>query len=175
MTGCNGCKTPMGTIAEVEDEEKPCPEITSAYQSIIGSLMYIAGATRPDIQFATNKLARFMSAPTQTHWKAAKRELRYLKETKDEKLVYKANPCKDLIIHADADFANGEESKSISGIATFYGGNLIDWSSTKQQLVALSTCESEINAVKDAATKALPESQHYYLLTKAGMSGVFFK
>ena len=155
MAGCNGCKTPMSTLAEIEDAGISSPEITSGYQSMIGSLMYIAGATRPDIQFVTNKLARFMSAPAQAHLKAVKRVLRYLSETKNEKLSYKADRCTSLTIHADADFANGEDSKSISGIATFYGGNLIDWSSTKQQLVALSTCESEINAVKDAATDAV--------------------
>ena len=69
---------------------------------MIGSLMYIPGATRPDTQFVTNILASFMSAPAQTHLKAAKRVLRYLSETKDEKLLYKIDQCTSLVIHANA-------------------------------------------------------------------------
>ena len=33
------------------------------YSQIIGSLMYLASATRPDISFAVSKLSRFMSNP----------------------------------------------------------------------------------------------------------------
>jgi hypothetical protein len=37
------------------------------YYQIIGSLMYLASATRPDISFAVNKLSRFVSNPGDDH------------------------------------------------------------------------------------------------------------
>ena len=45
---------------------------------IIGSLMYLASATRPDISFAISKLSRFVSNPGDDHWKALERVMRYL-------------------------------------------------------------------------------------------------
>jgi hypothetical protein len=47
------------------------------YSQIIGSLMYLASATRPDISFAVSKLSRFVSNPRDTHWSALERVLRY--------------------------------------------------------------------------------------------------
>jgi hypothetical protein len=40
------------------------------YSQIVGSLMYLAGATRPDISFVVSKLSRFMSNPGTDHWHA---------------------------------------------------------------------------------------------------------
>jgi hypothetical protein len=37
------------------------------YSQIIGSLMYLASATRPDISFAVSKLSRFVSNPGDDH------------------------------------------------------------------------------------------------------------
>ena len=51
------------------------------YSQIIGSLMYLASPTRPDISFAVSKLSRFVSKPGDVHWKALERVLRYLKAT----------------------------------------------------------------------------------------------
>ena len=51
------------------------------YSQIIGSLMYLASATRPDISFAVSKLSRFMSNPGTDHWHALERVMRYLAGT----------------------------------------------------------------------------------------------
>jgi hypothetical protein len=51
------------------------------YSQIIGSLMYLASATRPDISFAVCKLSRFVSNPGDDHWRALERVMRYLKGT----------------------------------------------------------------------------------------------
>ena len=48
---------------------------------IIGSLMYLASATRPDISFAVSKLSQFVSNLGDDHWRALERVLRYLKGT----------------------------------------------------------------------------------------------
>lgn len=51
------------------------------YSQIIGSLMYLASATRPDISFAASKLSRYTSNPDDDHWRALERVLHYLKGT----------------------------------------------------------------------------------------------
>jgi hypothetical protein len=51
------------------------------YSQIIGSLMYLASATRPDISFAVSKLSWFVSNPGDDHWRALERVMRYLKGT----------------------------------------------------------------------------------------------
>jgi hypothetical protein len=43
------------------------------YSQIIGSLQYLAGATRPDVSFAVRKLSRFVSNPGNDHCQALQR------------------------------------------------------------------------------------------------------
>jgi hypothetical protein len=58
------------------------------YSHIIGSLMYLASATRPDISFAVCKLSRYMFNPGDNHWHALERVLRYLKGTMSFRIHY---------------------------------------------------------------------------------------
>jgi len=48
------------------------------YYQIIGSLMYLASATRSGILFAVSKLSRFVSSLGDNHWKALERVMHYL-------------------------------------------------------------------------------------------------
>ena len=82
LQNANGVRTPLstGTILDAEEGDIQCEEVKN-YQSIIGSLMYIAGCTRPDIQYVSNKLGRYMSNPMEKHFSAAKKVVRYLKQT----------------------------------------------------------------------------------------------
>ena len=59
------------------------------YESAVGCLLYAALLTRPDIAHAVNQLARFMKAPGEAHWKAAKHVLRYLAGTRDRALTFR--------------------------------------------------------------------------------------
>ena len=71
------------------------------YRSLVGSRLYIAEQTRPDIVCVVNVLSQFMDKPTNTHWLAAKRELRYLQATKSPKLVYPRD--NDFHLHGEND------------------------------------------------------------------------
>jgi hypothetical protein len=51
------------------------------YSQIVGSLMYLASTTRPDIFFAVSKLSRYMSNLGDDHWHALESVLHYLKDT----------------------------------------------------------------------------------------------
>jgi hypothetical protein len=57
------------------------------YREAIGSLMYAAVATRPDIAFAISTLSQFLNNPGDLHWEATKRVFRYLAGTKDYELT----------------------------------------------------------------------------------------
>ena len=48
------------------------------YSSIVGNLMYAQVCTRPNIAFVIEVLGKYLSDPSQSHWKAAKKVLRYL-------------------------------------------------------------------------------------------------
>ena len=58
------------------DEMKVVP-----YASLVGSLMYAQVCTRPDIAFVVGVLGRYLSDPGLSHWKAAKKVMRYLQGT----------------------------------------------------------------------------------------------
>jgi hypothetical protein len=62
------------------------------YSQIVGSLMYLASATRPDISFSMSKLSRYMSNPSDDHWHALERVLRYLKSTISYEIHYSGHP-----------------------------------------------------------------------------------
>eukprot|EP00921_Rhytidocystis_pertsovi_P024562 GHVQ01039472.1.p1 GENE.GHVQ01039472.1~~GHVQ01039472.1.p1 ORF type:complete len:151 (-),score=9.13 GHVQ01039472.1:172-624(-) len=53
------------------------------YRKLIGSLLYLSVTSRPDICFIVNSLSRFVTDPSEIHWNAAKRLLRYLKRSID--------------------------------------------------------------------------------------------
>ena len=43
------------------------------YQQAVGCLLYLSSATRPDITFAVNNVAKFTANPTKEHWTVVKR------------------------------------------------------------------------------------------------------
>lgn len=77
-----------------------------------------------------------------------KRILRYLKGTIEYCLEYKRNSSKKGIeCETDASWDRTRDAKSFSGILMYYNGNLILWKSKKQPTVALSSTESELEAL----------------------------
>ncbi|KAL0366816.1 UNVERIFIED_CONTAM: Retrovirus-related Pol polyprotein from transposon TNT 1-94 [Sesamum radiatum] len=77
MESCKTVTTPLVTGEKYKKEDGSEKVDGSIYRSLIGSLLYLT-ATRPDIMFATSLLSRFMQSPSQVHYGAAKRILRYL-------------------------------------------------------------------------------------------------
>ena len=124
------------------------------YQSAVGSLMYAMMGTRPDIAYAVSVVSRFASNPNESHWKAVKRILRYLRATLSLKLVFRG-PLEPLSGYTDSDYAGDTATRrSTSGYVFHLGSAAISWSSKRQPTVALSTCEAEYvgqaNATKEA-------------------------
>jgi hypothetical protein len=81
-------QTPIGKEDEQGDSIPFDPEW---YRSAIGSLMYLCTCTRPDLSFAVNALAKFMSTPCEHHAVAVKRVMRYLAGTLALGLTFSGN------------------------------------------------------------------------------------
>jgi hypothetical protein len=73
------------------------------YSRIIGSLMYLASATRPDIAYGVSKLSRFDSNTGSEHWRALERVMRYLVGTMSYGIHYSGD-LKVLEGYSDAGF-----------------------------------------------------------------------
>ena len=87
---------------------------------------------------------RYQSNPGVDHWTAVKNILKYLKRTKDMFLVYGGN--KELIVNGyiDASFdIVPDDCKSQTGYVFILNGGVVSWCSSKQSVVAGSTCEVE--------------------------------
>ena len=82
---------PKTRLSKADCPQVPDKQAVKAYQQLVGSLMYVACATRPDIAYAVNTCAQFMSNPGPRHEEAAKHIVRYLKGTKDVGITYRAS------------------------------------------------------------------------------------
>ena len=121
------------------------------YISAVGSLLYLAIATRPDIAYTVGVLARFNTNPGRAHWAAVKHLFRYLKGTLHYKLTYSpSSTSKELFVaYSDADHGGDKDSgRSTGAYVIKMGTGAISWKSKLQDVVTLSTTEAEyISAV----------------------------
>ena len=98
-----------------------------------------------------------MNNPTQTILGMAKHVLRYLNYSKLYELKFvKTNSPLSLIGYSDSDWGASNDRCSISGYCFKLNENsgLISWKSKKQNVVALSSCESEYISITLAAQEA---------------------
>jgi hypothetical protein len=130
------------------------------YQKQIGSLLFLALKTRLDIAYNVCYCARFMSNPSKDHYNELNKIWGYLLKYPNKGLYYN---CKnDLIIkgYSDSDWGNNlDNRKSTSGYIFSIGditiNNPISWNSQLQKTVALSSCEAEYMALKEATKEAI--------------------
>jgi hypothetical protein len=101
-------------------------------------------------------VCQFLHSPTDVHLMAAKRILRYLKETKSMGLMLSKSRSKSLSAFSYADWAgSADDKRSTGGFVIFYGPNLVSWSSKKQSTVARSSTESEYKALANATAELI--------------------
>jgi len=144
------------------------------YQELTGSLNHAAVFSRPDIAFAVSKLSQFNSDPTETHMKAARRVLAYLKGTINYSIVYGGDNSSDIqaftrafhpdqiLGFSDADFAmDKDDRKSQTGYIFVINKGTVSWTSHKQTSVALSTMQAEYMSLSDASREAIARTRLY--------------
>jgi hypothetical protein len=136
---------------------------TLPYHQAIGSLLYLALMSCPDIAFAVNVLSRHIDAHDETHWMAVKCVLCYLNSTQGLTILYSNNPglhtSFDLCVpvsYCDADWgANKIDHKSVSSYMFILAGGPIMWAACSQSTVALSSTEAELTSLSEATKQAL--------------------
>jgi hypothetical protein len=124
------------------------------YQKKIGSILYAAVVTRPDIAFAVSRLARFNMNPSNEHHAAADKVIHYLKRTRS--LALQLGGGDGFLVASDASFAdNSIDRKSSQGYVMQLFGGTIGWRANKQDTVTTSTTEAELLALSQATKESI--------------------
>ena len=155
MSNCKSIAIPLVVNEKLKKEDGSNEVDASLYRSLVGSLLYLT-ATRPDIMYATSLLSRFMHKPSQTHFGAAKRVLRYIQGTLDFGIMYERNVETKLFGFCDSDWGGCvDDMRSTSGYVFSLGSGVISCASKKQQTVAQSTAEAEYVSESLATSQAI--------------------
>lgn len=157
MDKCKPVAIPMLSKPKLRQQQEGETLTAHPYRSVVGALMYLAVCTRPDISYAVGQLARYCSAPTETHWSAAMYLLRYLKGTAKDGLLYQ---CKDALpilrMFSDSDWASCEDTRrSCTGYVSEFANATITWCSRMQSSVKDSTLYAEYTALSEALKDVL--------------------
>jgi hypothetical protein len=151
MDACKPVPTPM--VEHFNLQPADTFDDTLPYRSLLGSLLWIARGTRPDISFAIAYLSQFCNCYSEQHFSALKRVLRYLIGTKTKKLhmpVIRSDQLR-LEVYSDSDWAADlNDRKSVTGTITFLNHMPISWSSRKQSIVTTSSTEAEYVAATES-------------------------
>jgi hypothetical protein len=120
---------------------------SSTFKSLVRSLRYLI-CNHPYIIFRVGIVSRFMETPTMTHCKALKWILWYIKGNIDFGLFYWYYNSFNLVGYSDNNWARiMDDRKSTTGFIFYMGDTTFTWSSKKQYIVTLSTCEAEYVAI----------------------------
>jgi len=152
MVDCKPTSTPAipnSKLIKTPDSDKDSEALKFPYREAVGSLLWAARTSRPDILYAVGKVSSHCNNPSMTHVNAVKHILRYLKGTATIGITYHRAP--ELILEAmcDADWAgepaeNDNPMRSTSGIVLYLRGvGTIYCESTLQTTIAGSTAEAE--------------------------------
>ena len=146
---------PLGAKLEPNPDQATAEDINQ-YQQEIGSIMYLMTKTRPDIAYHTGLLARYMANPSLEHRKWLNKLWLYISYTRDLGLNYQSELVEDLIGYCDSDWGGDIGTRrSTTGYIYLYRGAAIAWNSRLQRTVALSSCEAEYMALKEAIKEQL--------------------
>ncbi|GMF36192.1 unnamed protein product [Phytophthora fragariaefolia] len=129
-----------------------------SYHELIGSLLYVANATRPDVRATLSTLSQYLDCPREMHWRVALPVLHYLKGTATRGIRFHCSSSNRTGIRAYADANWGGDKKtrrSTSGVLLLLGGGSVVYKSERQATVALSSAEAEYMALVLATQEVL--------------------
>ncbi|GFT20323.1 retrovirus-related Pol polyprotein from transposon TNT 1-94 [Trichonephila clavipes] len=131
MINSNHVSTPIEKGA-ISTDDSASLSADIPYREAVGSLMFLAIVTRPDIVYAVGVLSQVLDKPQQIHWTMVKRIL------------------------SVSDYARDPLTRrSTSGMVLKYNGGAIAWRSQRQSCISLSTTEAEFIPASQAAKEAI--------------------
>ena len=85
------------------------------YRLAIGSLMYLATCTRPDLAECVSELSKFSQNLGAVHWEGMKRVLHYLSGTLGAGLLYKRGA--QVVVWGYSDSGHATMSRGVLGMS----------------------------------------------------------
>ena len=180
MQDCHPVATPLAVGTVYSKADCPTSDIEKEqmksypYRTLIGMLMYLMLATRPDLAYSVSYLSQFLDNPGIIHWEGAKRVIRYLKGTKSFGIYYKCSGKMKFTPQGlastsfittrpptiegmtDSDYAADIDDRvSRTGYVFTMSNGAISWKSVKQRTVTLSSTEAEYYAMSHAGREAV--------------------
>jgi hypothetical protein len=152
MSDCKSASTPAipnSKLIKTPEGDKDYDALKFPYREAVGSLLWAARTSRPDIMYAVGKVSSHCNNPSQSHVNAVKHILRYLKGTATLGMTFRRAPSLILEAMCDADWAgepaeNDNPMKSTSGIVVYLRDvGILYCESTLQSTIAGSTAEAE--------------------------------
>ena len=124
------------------------------YRSMVGKILYFVKKVSPTCANACRELSQHLENPGPAHWKAVERLLGYLHEDPTRRTMKLRKPVELRVMDVvDSAFANNVDTrKSTSAyLGTIGGTALVNWISKGQNIVTLSSTESEYVSLSDGA------------------------
>ena len=122
------------------------------YRSLMGSLMYLAVCTRPNLVMGVSTINCFCQDPRMVHWETAKGLLRYFRGIIGDRVLYGKGEDVWLWECSDASYGSDPETKrGRCGFVMMCGGATIIWGSKLQEVVSPSSTEAEYMELTHAA------------------------
>jgi hypothetical protein len=95
--------------------------VVTLYRQLVGSLLYLTH-THPDISFVVILVSRYRQTPHESHWKVAKRILRYVRSTVQFGIHYSSRGTPLLVGFTDSYWADDpDDQKSTAGYVFILG------------------------------------------------------
>ncbi|XP_027187883.1 uncharacterized mitochondrial protein AtMg00240-like [Cicer arietinum] len=95
------------------------------YKRLVGKLNYLT-VTRANIHFVVNVVSQFLNSPSEEHWDAVIRILKYIKGATEKSQIYENKRLTQIVDYSDADWARSPiDRRFISGYCILVGGNII--------------------------------------------------
>ena len=152
MTDYNPVSTKYYTTALGIDTDDASLNESSQYSNIIGMLMYLASNSHTDISFVVHQCASFTYVPCQSHSKAVKHIICYIKSTEDKGLILELSHNLQLYFYVGTGFVglwgieeyqNPLSVKPHTGVIIMFIGILLSLVSKLKYNISLRTMERE--------------------------------
>ena len=143
----------------VDDDDPDSQALTNGgitrYRAFVARISYLS-QDRPDLKFSSMQVCGAMAKPTTRDLERVKRIGRYLVGKPRARCWFRWQQSGELEAYSDADWGSDKATRrSVSAGVIMRGGHCLTEWTKKQQVVALSSTESELYAAVKTASEGL--------------------